>query len=105
MKYVLAIVPPGGGEVDCQVTVNNATYVPRVGEYISLIGDEDGRRRVFRVLSVTAQAVRLQQEGEYQEEPPVVQAEFVQHPYQSDTHARSIEMYAARGKQAQAYPE
>jgi len=54
---------------------------------------------------VTAQAVRLSQEGQYKEEPPVVQAEFVEHPYQSDDHARSIEMYTARGKKVHSYPE
>ncbi len=99
------LVPLGGGEADYTVTIHNATYIPRVGEYISLIGDEAGRRSVFCVLYVIAQAVRLSKEGEYKEEAPVVQAEFVRHPYQSNAHARSIEMYASRGKLIHDYPE
>ena len=54
MKYELVIVPPGGGEADYTVTIHDAIYIPRVGEYISLVGDEAGRRNVFRVLYVTA---------------------------------------------------
>ncbi len=105
MKYELVIVPPGGGEADYTVTIHDAIYIPRAGEYISLVGDEAGRRSVFRVLYVTAQAVRLERQGEYKEEAPVVQAEFVRHPYQSDAHARSIEMYTSRGKPIHDYPE
>ncbi len=105
MKYELAIVPPGGGEADHTLIIHDTTYIPRVGEYISLVGDEAGRRSVFRVLYVTSQAVRLEQEGHYKEEAPVVQAEFVRHPHQSDAHARSIDMYTSRGKPIHDYPE
>lgn len=105
MKYELVVVPPGGGEADYTVTIHDAIYIPRVGDYISLVGDQSGRRSVFRVLYVTAQAVRLPQEGNYKEEPPVVQVEFVQHPYQSDAHAESIKMYTSRGEPIHDYPE
>lgn len=104
MKYELACVPPGGGEIDYQITINNATYIPCIGEYILLRDNEGSGLQAFRVLYVTAGAVLIRQ-GEYQEEPPVVQAEFVRHPYQSKSHAASIEMYEARGKRAKEYPE
>ncbi len=50
MKYDLAIVPPGGGETDYWVTIDNATYIPRVGEYIILRDDAETGVRAFRVL-------------------------------------------------------
>jgi len=103
MKYELAFVPPGGGETDYSVTIENATYVPRVGEYVVLTDKDETGIRAFRVLYVTAGAT-LTSSGHYREEAPVVQAEFVTHPYQSDAHRQSIEMYAARGKRADDYP-
>ena len=103
MKYDLVFVPPGGGEADYQATINNATYIPRVGEYIILRNEAERGIRAFRVLYVTSGAVSLQ-EGEYQEEPPVVQAEFIRHSHQSEEHGASIKMYEARGKKVDAYP-
>lgn len=103
MKYELVIVPPGGGETDYTATINNATSIPRVGDYI-ILQDKDGLR-AFRVLYVTLGAKGTGTPGQYQEETPAVQAEFVEHPYQSKAHTASIEMYEARGKSAHEYPE
>lgn len=104
MEYEIAFVPPGGGETDYTAVVKNATSIPRVGEYIMLREGKGDGLQVFRVLYVTYDAGSTGKPGEYQEESPVVQAEFVQHPYQSKAHAASIEMYEARGKPAHKYP-
>lgn len=103
MKYVLTCVPPGGGEADYEVTIDNATSLPRVGEYVILRDKEETGIRAFRVLFVTSNAVH-QHEGQYQAELPVVQAEFIRHPHQSEAHSRSIDMYEGRGKQIGEYP-
>ncbi len=103
MKYELSLVPPGGGEQDYCVTINNAAHIPCVGEYIILRDSEEQGIRAYRVLYVTSGAVHIQN-GEHREESVVVQAEFIPHHNQSESHARSIEMYKARGKVAKEYP-
>jgi hypothetical protein len=103
MKYKLSLVPPGGGEQNYPVTINNATHIPRVGEYITLTDSEESGLRAYRVLYVTSEALSAQ-DGQYREESIVVQAEFVSHQGQSESHARNIEMYAARGNAAKEYP-
>jgi hypothetical protein len=103
MKYELSLVPPGGGERDYAVTINNATHIPSVGEYINLIEPESPGVRAYRVLYVTTEALSTQ-DGEYQEASVVVQAEFVPHHNQSEAHGRNIEMYKARGEVAKEYP-
>ncbi|HJT55897.1 MAG TPA: hypothetical protein VJ761_05345 [Ktedonobacteraceae bacterium] len=106
MDYTLVLVPPGGGEADYQVDIHNARYIPRVGEYIILPEENElGCVRAFRVLYVTAGFVSANQPGSFQEAPPVVQAEFIRHPYQSKNHAASIAMYERRGKVVADYPE
>lgn len=103
MKYILTLVPPGGGEADYEVTIDNTEALPRVGEYVILNMKEERGIRAFRVLFVTSNAIHIQN-GQYQAEPSVVQAEFIRHPHQSDAHSRSIEMYEARGKRSGEYP-
>jgi beta-galactosidase/beta-glucuronidase len=103
MKYELSLVPPGGGEQNYCVTINNATHIPRVGDYIKLIESEVRGVQAYRVLYVTSEAV-FTQDGQYREDSIVVQAEFIPHHNQSESHARSIEMYKARGKVAEEYP-
>jgi hypothetical protein len=103
MKCELSIVPPGGGWGDYSVTIENATYVPRVGEYVVLTHPNEVGLRAFRVLYVTAGAVYASP-GHYREEPPVVQAEFISHAWQSAEHRASVEAYEARGKKADPYP-
>lgn len=104
MEYEIAVVPPGGGEADYTTVVKNATFIPRVGEYIMLREGNGEGLQVFRVLYVTYSAVSTGKEGEYQEEPPSVQAEFVWHPYQSKAHAATVERYEAAGVPVHKYP-
>ena len=103
MRYILTCIPPGGGEADYEVTIDNATVLPRVGEYIILRAKEETGVRAFRVLFVTSNAVCVG-DGQYQAEPAVVQAEFIRHPHQSEAHGRSVAMYEARGKQIDEDP-
>lgn len=103
MRYILTCIPPGGGEADYEVTIDNATVLPRVGEYIILRAKEETGVRAFRILFVTSNAVCVG-DGQYQAEPAVMQAEFIRHPHQSEAHGRSVAMYEARGKQIDEYP-
>ena len=50
MKYELSFVPPGCVETDYTVTVNKATFIPHIGEYIILRDKEGEGLQVFRVL-------------------------------------------------------
>lgn len=102
MKYELAIVPPGGGECDHTIEVQSER-IPGVGEYITIMS-EDGRLEAYRVLYVV-NGMKFTGQGKVASDIISVQAEYVSHPYQSDEHKRSIEMYANRGKKASTFPE
>lgn len=107
MKYTMIIVPPGGGEADYQLQMEG-DHIPQTGEYILVHEEEGSRCAAFQVRYVINQFEEQQlqdMEGYRRHLETIVEVEFVEHPYQSDAHKRSIDMYSARGKKAKSFPE
>jgi hypothetical protein len=100
MKFSICIVPPGGGEADFTIAVEGSA-IPRNGEYIT-VQYENGVG-CYKVRYVTY--CYEKQGDKFKDLMPVVEAEFVRHPYQSPEHKRCIEMYESRGHKADSYPE
>lgn len=98
MNFTLNIVPPGGGEADHQQRLSGKV-IPRPGEYI-MVADVEGGYSAYEVRQVD-----YFYDDNGQSSEVVVEAEFIEHPSQSEAHKKSIEAYKARGKIAKVYPE
>lgn len=104
MTFDIAFVPPGGGETDYGATVVTASRVPQPGEYIMVADpDQAGYWRAFKVLYVTSHYAYTS-DGECKESGITVQAEFVHHAEESESHRKAVNAYAGRGKKPEDYP-
>ncbi len=108
MKYTVCVVPPGGGEQDYQITIRDASFIPRPGEYIIVRErntDEAGKVSAFKVRYAVTYAQQTHVEGSAREDEVVVEAEPIIHPHQTSSHSQSVEMYRGRGKAVEEFPE
>jgi hypothetical protein len=111
MDYELVLVPPGGGETDYSILMEDAPYVPRVGEYVIVGKDREDEQLgevsgAFRVLCVQTMATRdLQVASDAVVTDIYVQAVPVTHPARTEAHERVCEIYRVRGKPLEASPE
>lgn len=102
MKVTLAIVPPDGGEQDYQIDAT-LEFLPRAGEYLYLNETESLRVRAFLVRNVFHQGL-IPEEGKAVINSVVLEVEFIEHPFQSDSHKQSADMYKARGYKVKEAP-
>ena len=101
MKVTFSFVPPGGGEQDYSLEFD-LPAIPQPGDYIRIMRDdkEFGHpgedcflvRRTWWYLQYSDNGGRTRE--------IVVEAEFAEGPYDSESHKSSIQMYANRGKEA-----
>ena len=106
MRYKLSFVPPGGGEQEYMAVVDDGNRVPQVGEYIILEAGHETGAHAFRVIYVTTSLKEREGHGGYYDEDEIwVQAEFVDHPLQAESHRKQIEIFRANGVQVATYPE
>ncbi|MEB4781412.1 hypothetical protein P5G60_06600 [Paenibacillus jamilae] len=103
MNVTLAIVPPDGGETDYQIDLK-VPHLPRSGEYIYLSEEEFPGVRAFLVRNIFHQGKHSSSEIS-EIDTVVLEVEFIEHPYQSDSHKQSVEMYKARGYTVKSAPE
>jgi len=108
VTFDIAFVPPGGGETDYGATVVTASRVPQPGEYIMVADpDQEGYWRAFKVLYVTSHyKYTSPSDGECKELGVTVQAEFIHHAEESESHRNAVNVYAGRGrgKKPEDYP-
>jgi hypothetical protein len=109
MDYTIAVVPPGGGETDYSITIRGAPFIPRPGEYVIVVAadtsDEDeGPFSAFKVRYATTYA-KAEGDGAARLDGVTVEAEPIFHPFQTARHRRNVEMYEARGRAVESYPE
>jgi hypothetical protein len=98
-RYEIAVVPPGGGETDYNIIVEQADHIPQPGEYLLMIDPnaDDTGLAAFKVLYVTT-AAKYVSEGHAVQDSVVVQAEVISHPHQGERHAAVVAMYRARAQ-------
>ncbi len=108
VRYEIAVVPPGGGETDYSIVVEQADHVPAVGEYLLVTDTRDKSKQpelaAFRVLYVVTGA-KYVSDGHAVQDSVVVQAEVISHPYQGPQHEKVVEMYRSRAYQGRKAPE
>jgi hypothetical protein len=111
VRYEIVVVPPGGGEADFTLVVEQADHTPSAGEYLITTDPKEAGVSAFKVRYVTT-GLKYVSEGHTIQEAVGVQAEVISHPHQSATHKRMVEMYTGRpknrpggGKNPEAYPE
>jgi len=104
MKVTFSFVPPGGGEQEYSLAFD-LPAIPQQGDYITITRDDTENGETGRqsfIVRRTWWYLHYSNNGGQSKEI-VVEVEFAQGSYDSESHKSTIKMYANRGKAAKSF--